>query len=96
MVVLPWVPETAIVGLSRVSSASRSARCSSGAPVVRSGLSGAIALEYTTSAPAGTFSAAWPSSDAVRAGDLGAEDAGDLREPAHPDAADADEVEFAS
>ena len=40
VVVLPWVPETAIVGLSRVSSPSRSARCSSGAPVVRSGLVG--------------------------------------------------------
>ena len=45
VVVLPWVPVTAIVGFSRVSSPSRSARCSSGAPVARSGLSGGIALE---------------------------------------------------
>ena len=60
VVVLPWVPETAIVGFRRVISPSRSARCSSGAPVVRSGLSGLIAVEYTTVAPAGTFSAAWP------------------------------------
>ena len=45
VVVLPWVPEIAIVGLSWVNSPSRSARCSSGAPVVRSGLEGGIALE---------------------------------------------------
>src|SRR4051795_8031163 len=58
VVVLPWVPETAIVGFSRVSSPSRSARCISGG--LRSGLSGAIALLYTTSAPSGTFAASWP------------------------------------
>ena len=62
VVVLPCVPVTAIVGRRRVSSPSRSARCSS-APrsrAARSGLSAGIALETTTSAPAGTLAAAWP------------------------------------
>ena len=45
VVVLPWVPETAIVGRSRVSSASRSARCSSRVATARSGFSGPIAVE---------------------------------------------------
>src|SRR3954454_7322864 len=58
VVVLPWVPETAMVGFSRVSSPSRSARCISGG--LRSGLSGGIALMYTTSAPSGTLAASWP------------------------------------
>ena len=40
VVVLPWVPETAIVGLSRVSSPSRSARCISGRAALRVGRAG--------------------------------------------------------
>jgi hypothetical protein len=43
VVVLPWVPEIAIVGFKRVSSPSRSARCISGGR--RSGFEGGIALE---------------------------------------------------
>ena len=62
VVVLPCVPVTAIVGRSRVISPSRSARWSSRSPrsraAARSGFSGGIALEKTTSAPSGTFSAA--------------------------------------
>ena len=64
VVVLPWVPVTAIVGRSRVSSPSSSARCSSRRPrsraAARSGLSGGIAVETTTSAPSGTLAASWP------------------------------------
>jgi hypothetical protein len=62
VVVFPWVPETAIVGRSRVSSPSSSARCSTRRPLsvaaARSGLSGRMAVERTTSAPSGTFVAA--------------------------------------
>ncbi len=65
VVVLPCVPVTAIVGRSRVISPSRSARCSSRSPrsraATRSGFSGGIALETTTSAPSGTFAASCPS-----------------------------------
>ena len=67
VVVFPCVPVTAIVGRRRVSSPSRSARCSSGAPVPRSGLSAGIALETTTSAPAGTLAAAWPTAGSIPA-----------------------------
>ena len=45
VVVLPCVPEMQIAGLSWVSSARKSARCSSRAPVVISGLSGCTAVE---------------------------------------------------
>jgi crotonobetainyl-CoA:carnitine CoA-transferase CaiB-like acyl-CoA transferase len=59
VVVLPCVPVTAMVGRSRVSSPSRSARCSSRWPrsraAARSGFSDGIALDTTTSAPSGTF-----------------------------------------
>ena len=57
VVVLPCVPVTAIVGRSRVSSPSSSARCSSRSPrsraAARSGFSGGIAEETTSSAPSG-------------------------------------------
>jgi hypothetical protein len=65
VVVLPWVPETAIVGFRRVISPSRSARCISGAR--RSGLLSGIALEYTTSAPSGTLAASWPTRGSIPA-----------------------------
>ena len=59
VVVLPWVPVTAIVGRSALSSPSRSARCSSRRPrsraAARSGLSAGMAVETTTSAPSGTL-----------------------------------------
>jgi hypothetical protein len=45
VVVLPWVPVTAIAGFSRVSSPSSSERCSSRAPAARSGFSGGTAVE---------------------------------------------------
>src|SRR5689334_10020472 len=70
VVVLPCVPVTASVGFRRVSSPSRSARCSSRA-VPRSGLSGGIADEYTTSAPAGTFAASWPTTGSMPAASSG-------------------------
>ena len=57
VVVLPWVPLTAIVRFRRESSASRSPRWSTGAPAARaadsSGFSPGIAVDTTTSAPAG-------------------------------------------
>ena len=116
VVVFPCVPVTAIVGRRRVSSPSRSARCSSRSPrsraAARSGFSGGIALETTTSAPSGTFAAAWPTAGsipaarsgagvrragrAVRARHARAERVGDEREAAHPGPADADEVQPAS
>ena len=66
VVVLPCAPATAIVRFSALRSASRpraggrAARARGAA--ARSGFSGAIALEWTTStsSPAGTFAAAWP------------------------------------
>src|SRR5215218_4812021 len=71
VVVLPWVPVTAIVGRRRVSSPSRSARWSSRRPrsraAARSAFSGGIALETTSSAPSGTFAAAWPMAGSIPA-----------------------------
>ena len=71
VVVLPWVPETAIVGRRRVSSPSSSARCSSRWPrsraIARSGFSGGIAVETTTSASGGTLAASWPSCGSIPA-----------------------------
>ena len=112
VVVLPCVPVTAIVGRSRVSSPSSSARCSSLSPrsraTVRSGLSAGIALDTTTSAPGGTFAASCSRTSspgvaevrgvgrAVRAGDLGAERLRHPRQAAHPGSADADEVQLAA
>ena len=76
VVVFPCVPVTAIVGRSRVISPSRSARWSSLPATPRSGLSGAIALERTTSAPSGTLAASCPAatgtSSARRYGESGA------------------------
>ena len=64
VVVLPCVPVTAIVGRSRVSSPSSSARCNSRSPrsraLTRSGLSTGMAEEITTSAPSGTLAASCP------------------------------------
>ena len=58
---MPCAPLTAIVRFMRDSSPSRSARCSVGAPAARaaasSGLSSGIAVETTTSAPAGRLAA---------------------------------------
>ena len=69
VVVLPCVPVTAIVGRRRVSSPSSAARCSSRWPrsraTTRSGLSGGIAVETTSSAPAGTFAASWPAAGSM-------------------------------
>src|SRR5215218_8133155 len=66
VVVLPCVPVTAMVGRRRVSSPSRSARCSSRSPrsraAARSGFSGGIADDTTSSAPAGTLAASWATS----------------------------------
>ena len=76
VVVLPCVPVTAIVGRSRVSSPSSSARCSSRWPrsraTTRSGLSGGIAVETTSSAPAGTFAASWPATGSMPSARSGA------------------------
>jgi hypothetical protein len=64
VVVLPWVPATATVRLRRISSASISARrttgmrCSSAAAT--SGLSRFTAVEITTTAASPRFSAFWP------------------------------------
>ena len=64
VVVLPCVPLTAIVRLSADSSPSSSPRWSTRAPAARpatsSGLSGGIAVDSTSSAPAGTLAASWP------------------------------------
>ena len=75
------------------------------------GCRSAIAVETTTSAPSGTFAASWPIAGSMPAsrsaldvarlgpvgpGDLGAERARDEREPAHPGAPDADEVQPAA
>ena len=62
--VLPWVPATAIPRLKRISSASISARGTTGMRCARasisSGLSGLIALETTTQSAWSTLAAAWP------------------------------------
>src|SRR5262249_13598095 len=56
---------------SRVISPSRSARWSSRSPrsraATRSGFSGGIALETTSSAPSGTLAASWPSATVIPA-----------------------------
>ena len=64
VVVLPWVPATAISRFSAQSSASSSPRWITAAPRSRasasSGLSSPIAVETTTSAPSGRLAASWP------------------------------------
>ncbi len=65
VVVLPWVPATATLYLSRISSASISARRTTGMPCARaassSGLPGLMAEEITTTSAPSMFSARWPS-----------------------------------
>jgi len=65
VVVLPWVPATAILDFRRISSASISARRTTGRPRRRasanSGLSGRIAVEITTTSASPRFSARCPS-----------------------------------
>ena len=65
VVVLPWVPAMAMLDFSRISSASISARRTTGRPMRRasssSGLPGLIALEMTTTCAPARFSAACPS-----------------------------------
>ena len=109
VVVLPCVPETAIVGFRRVISPSRSARCISGAR--RSGLLsrdrarvddlGALRARSrrrgrcTGSIPAPLQRrSVGRAGGAVGAGDARAERLRDDREPAHPRPADPDEVQF--
>ena len=69
VVVLPWLPETATPYLSRISSASISARGITGMPRRRasatSGFVGRTAVEVTTTWASPTFPAAWPA--AIRA-----------------------------
>ena len=64
VVVLPCVPATAMPCLKRISSASISARGTTGMPRSRaattSGLSAATAVETTTASASATFAAAWP------------------------------------
>jgi hypothetical protein len=64
VVVLPWVPATATPCLRRISSASISARGTTGIRRARaattSGLSGFTAVETTTASASATCSAAWP------------------------------------
>ena len=64
VVVLPWVPATAMPRLKRISSASISARGTTGIRCERasssSGLSGLIALLTTTQSASSTLAAAWP------------------------------------
>ena len=64
VVVLPWVPATAISRFSAQSSASSSPRWIGSTPRSRasasSGLSSPIAVETTTSAPSGRLAASWP------------------------------------
>ena len=64
VVVLPWVPATAIAHLRRISSPSISARRTTGTRRARaariSGLSGLIAEETTTTSAAPMFSALCP------------------------------------
>ena len=116
VVVLPCVPVTAIVGLQPRQLAEQlgavQLALAALARVARSGFSGGIALETTTSAPSGTLAASWPAAGSTPSarsgarygepgarsepGDLGAERARDQREAAHPGAADADEVQPAA
>ncbi len=64
VVVLPWVPATATQDFSRISSASISARRTTGRFRARaassSGLPGLIAVEITTTRASPRFSAVWP------------------------------------
>ena len=64
VVVLPWVPAMATQLFSRISSASISARRTTGMRCARaaasSGLSRLIAVETTTTAAPAMFSALWP------------------------------------
>ena len=64
VVVLPCVPATAMPCFSRISSASISARGTTGIPCSRaattSGLSAATAVETTTASAPATLAAAWP------------------------------------
>ena len=64
VVVLPWVPAMATQLFSRISSASISARRTTGSRCARaatsSGLSGLIAEEMTTTRAPSRFSALWP------------------------------------
>ena len=64
VVVLPWVPAMAMPRLKRISSASISARGTTGmrsrCAATSSGLSALIALEITTTSASPTWAAAWP------------------------------------
>ena len=64
VVVLPWVPDTAIECLRRETWPSIRPRWITGAPAARaatsSGLSSPMAVETTTSAPSGRLAASWP------------------------------------
>jgi len=64
VVVLPWVPAMAMPRRSRISSASMTARGTTGISLARavltSGLSLPTALEMTTASAPAMFSAAWP------------------------------------
>ena len=64
VVVLPWVPAMATLDFSRISSASISARRTTGRPRSRasssSALPGLIAEETTTTSAPSRFSARWP------------------------------------
>ena len=90
VVVLPWVPATAISRFSAQSSASSAPRWSTAAPRSRasasSGFSSPIAVETTTSAPSGRLAASWPTSgssparpQALHIRGVGAVAAGDRR-----------------
>jgi hypothetical protein len=65
VVVLPWDPATATPYFTRINSASSSARAMTGIPLLSastsSGLSGLMALEYTTTSLPTTFAARCPS-----------------------------------
>ena len=64
VVVLPWVPAMATQLFSRISSASISARRTTGMrwarAAISSGLSRLIAVDTTTTSAPATFPAAWP------------------------------------
>ena len=64
VVVLPWVPAMAMQLFSRISSASISARRTTGMrwprAAINSGLSRLIAVEITSTSAPFTFSALWP------------------------------------
>ncbi len=64
VVVLPWAPAMAMPCLKRISSASMSARGTTGILCVRaattSGLSDCTAVEVTTASAPSMFAAAWP------------------------------------